>query len=123
MGLTLKEYQEMALRTHNENLSQPQALCNYALGLTGEAGEVADHIKKGVFHGHEMNRHEIAKEIGDVLWYAANLSNLINIPLEQIATMNIAKLMKRYPEGFSKERSIHRIESIKKPPYADLDDA
>jgi len=122
--MKLNEYQELALRTRNENLSQPQELCNYALGLTGEAGEVADHIKKGVFHGHEMNRHKIAKEIGDVLWYAANLSNIIGMSLEQVATMNVTKLMKRYPEGFSKEKSLNRLENAaaKKPGYMDLDD-
>lgn len=108
--MKLNEYQELALRTHNEELSQPQAFCNYALGLTGEAGEVADHIKKGVFHGHEMNRHDIAKELGDVLWYAANLANLIGMSLEQVATMNVAKLMRRYPNGFDIEKSIHRVE-------------
>ena len=122
--MKLNEYQELALRTRNEGISQPQELCNYALGLTGEAGEVADLIKKGVFHGHEMNRHEIAKEIGDVLWYAANLANLIGMSLEQVATMNVTKLMKRYPEGFSKEKSLERVDYApsKKPGYMDLDD-
>ena len=106
--MKINEYQELALRTHNENLGQVQAFANYALGLNGEAGEVADHIKKGIFHGHEMNRHELAKELGDCLWYVANLANLAGFSLEQIATMNIDKLMKRYPNGFDKERSVNR---------------
>jgi NTP pyrophosphatase (non-canonical NTP hydrolase) len=108
--LKLNEYQELALRTHNIDLPQVQAFCNYALGLTGEAGEVADHIKKGVFHGHEMNRHDIAKELGDVMWYVSNLAKLINFTLDDIAIMNVNKLKKRYPEGFSKEFSINRVE-------------
>jgi NTP pyrophosphatase (non-canonical NTP hydrolase) len=108
--MKLNEYQELALRTHNESHSQVQSFANYALGLNGEAGEVADHIKKGIFHGHEMNRHEIAKELGDVLWYVANLSNLIGMSLEQVATMNVVKLKKRYPYGFDKEKSINRME-------------
>lgn len=106
--MKLSEYQELAKRTHNEDLPQVQLLCNYALGLNGEAGEVADHIKKGVFHGHEMNRHEIAKELGDVLWYVSNLAHLAGFTLEQIATMNINKLMDRYPNGFDKEKSVNR---------------
>lgn len=106
--MKLNEYQELALRTHDESMGQVQAFCNYALGLTGESGEVADHIKKGIFQGHEMDRHEIAKELGDVLWYVANLSNLIGMSLEQVATMNVTKLMKRYPSGFDKERSVNR---------------
>jgi NTP pyrophosphatase (non-canonical NTP hydrolase) len=108
--MKLNEYQKHALRTHNEELGQVQAFANYALGLSGESGEVADHIKKGIFHGHVMNRHEIAKELGDVMWYVANLSNLIGMTLDQIATMNITKLMKRYPGGFDKEKSVNRNE-------------
>lgn len=108
--MKLNEYQELALRTHNEDAGQVQSLTNYALGLNGEAGEVADHIKKGIFHGHEMNRHELAKELGDVLWYVANLSNLIGMSLDQIATMNVTKLMKRYPNGFEKEKSVNRVD-------------
>jgi NTP pyrophosphatase (non-canonical NTP hydrolase) len=108
--MNLNEYQELALRTHNEDLGQVQAFANYALGLSGESGEVADHIKKGIFHGHEMNRHEIAKELGDVMWYVANLSNLIGMKLDQVAEMNVTKLKKRYPEGFDKEKSVKRNE-------------
>jgi NTP pyrophosphatase (non-canonical NTP hydrolase) len=108
--MNLNEYQNLALRTHNEDLGQVQAFCNYALGLNGEAGEVADMIKKGIFHGHEMNRHEIAKELGDVMWYVANISNLIGMTLDQVATMNVTKLMKRYPNGFDKEKSVNRSE-------------
>ncbi|SMQ75918.1 NTP pyrophosphatase, house-cleaning of non-canonical NTPs [Bacillus sp. OV166] len=106
--MKLNEYQELALRTHNEELSQPQALCNYSMGLSGETGEVSDILKKGVFHGHEINRHDLALEIGDCLWYIANLAKLAGFSLEQVATMNVTKLMKRYPNGFDKEMSLNR---------------
>ena len=108
--MKLNEYQEMALRTRNEDVGTVQEFANYALGLNGEAGEVADHIKKGIFHGHEMNRHELAKELGDCLWYIANLSKLAGFSLEQVATMNVTKLMNRYPEGFDKTASVNRKE-------------
>lgn len=69
------------------------------LGLTGEAGEVADKIKK-VFrdcHGDfsEKNREEIAKELGDVLWYTAMLAYKLGYSLEDIANINIQKLKDR----------------------------
>lgn len=108
--MDLNQYQEHALRTHNEDLGTVQSLANYALGLTGEAGEVADHIKKGIFHGHEMNRHELAKELGDCLWYISNLAHLAGFTLDMIAEMNVTKLMKRYPNGFDKEKSVNRVE-------------
>ncbi|MDX8367887.1 nucleoside triphosphate pyrophosphohydrolase family protein [Cytobacillus sp. IB215665] len=106
--LGFNEYQDLASRTANEELNGPQAMCNYSMGAAGEAGEALDMIKKIVFHDHELNRHELAKELGDQLWYISQLARLINFSLEDIATMNVNKLKARYPEGFSSERSVNR---------------
>lgn len=115
--MTINEYQKLAMRTNDglfdnrlyekNNIGE---LINGALGLTGEAGEVADIIKKHVFHGHGLDKDEIIKELGDVCWYVALLSHAIDIPLEDILQRNIDKLKKRYPEGFSEENSINRVE-------------
>jgi NTP pyrophosphatase (non-canonical NTP hydrolase) len=64
------------------------------LGLCGEAGEVAEKVKKQVRDG-VFNRHEVAKELGDVLWYLANISNDIGYSLKEIANMNVDKLKGR----------------------------
>jgi NTP pyrophosphatase (non-canonical NTP hydrolase) len=64
------------------------------LGLCGEAGEVAEKVKKQVRDG-VFNRHEVAKELGDVLWYLANISNDIGYSLKEIANMNVDKLRSR----------------------------
>jgi NTP pyrophosphatase (non-canonical NTP hydrolase) len=80
------------------------------LGIAGEAGEVADMIKKHVGHGHPLDKEKLSKELGDALWYVQEISEVLDIPLEDIAAGNILKLMKRYPEGFSEERSINRVE-------------
>lgn len=75
----------------------------YALGLTGESGELADKIKKvyrdkgGVFKQEE--RDAIAKELGDVLWYVTRLGATLGFSLEQIAEMNIEKLADRAKRG------------------------
>ncbi|HPM38838.1 MAG TPA: nucleoside triphosphate pyrophosphohydrolase family protein, partial [Candidatus Pacearchaeota archaeon] len=69
------------------------------LGLVGEAGEVAEKMKKvlrdndGVIS--EEKREEITKELGDVLWYIANLSKELNVSLEDVAQKNIEKLQSR----------------------------
>jgi NTP pyrophosphatase (non-canonical NTP hydrolase) len=107
------EYQELALRTASpESLVDHAATLNAAaLGLNGEAGEIADHVKKVMFHGHpldEATRDKIAKELGDILWYCALGAKAIEVGLGEIATMNVEKLRKRYPEGFSSERSLNR---------------
>jgi NTP pyrophosphatase (non-canonical NTP hydrolase) len=77
----------------------------YALGLTGESGEVADLIKKHVGHGHDLDGTKILLELGDVLWYVAALANVVGWSLEEVAEANVQKLRKRYPDGFSPEAS------------------
>ncbi|GGH98987.1 nucleoside triphosphate pyrophosphohydrolase family protein [Mammaliicoccus vitulinus] len=107
--MELNEYQQLALRTMSDIRRDPeQSLINGALGLTGEAGEVADIVKKHVFHGHELDEQELKKELGDVLWYIACCAKALDMDLNDIAMSNIAKLEKRYPNGFTKEDSLNR---------------
>lgn len=83
-------------------------LATMGLGVAGEAGEVADLIKKYVGHGHELDDDKLLKEMGDVLWYLAAIATLRGFSLEQVAALNISKLRARYPEGFSEEASRNR---------------
>lgn len=107
------EYQRLALRTASpEGLASTSTMLNNAaLGLAGESGEIADHVKKVMFHGHPLDdatRDKIAKEIGDILWYCAMAAQGIGLGLGEIAGMNVEKLRKRYPDGFSAEQSLNR---------------
>lgn len=108
--MTINEYQMAAMRTSSKKLALNEHLLNGALGLTGESGEVADIVKKCFMQGHEMDVEHIAKELGDICWYIAETATAIGYDLETIMQMNVDKLMKRYPEGFSSERSQHRQE-------------
>lgn len=81
-----------------------------ALGLAGEAGEVADTIKKVVFHRHALDRDELIKELGDVLWYVAALCTKLDVSMSEVMERNIAKLMKRYPNGYSSADSKVRVD-------------
>jgi NTP pyrophosphatase (non-canonical NTP hydrolase) len=105
---TLNRYQMEALRTAAMSPSWDQRRGIFALGLAGEAGEVADLIKKELGHGHPADPAKVAIELGDVLWYIAVLADEYDLTLSDIATMNIIKLKNRYPEGFSTERSLNR---------------
>lgn len=115
--MTINEYQKAALRTEQGSPSiwsniysekNYSRLINGLMGLNGEAGECIDILKKTMFQGHSFDRERIAKELGNVAWYLAVSADALGYGLEDILQMNVEKLRKRYPEGFSSEQSIHR---------------
>ena len=95
--MTLNDYQEKALET--AIYPKEFKIIYPSLGLSGEAGECADKVKKVIrdcsAEFTDEKKSEIAKEIGDVLWYCANLANDIGYTLDTIAEMNYAKLKSR----------------------------
>jgi len=107
--MDFKEYQEKAVSTaiypfvkvdgNDEHIRYVYP----AIGLCGEAGEVAEKVKKllrdkrGVLT--QESRDAVAKELGDVLWYVAALAQEIGVPMEDIAKANIEKLFSRKERG------------------------
>ena len=95
--MTLNEYQQHALET--AIYTEASRIVYPTLGLTGEAGEVADKVKKVIRDSNkeftDEKRLEIVKEIGDVLWYCATLSRDLGYELEEVAQMNVDKLRSR----------------------------
>jgi NTP pyrophosphatase (non-canonical NTP hydrolase) len=100
--MLLNEYQEAALDTavypdQGANFAYP------ALGLAGEAGEVADKLKKVIRdNGGVLTdpvRDAVAKELGDVLWYVSVLAHEMDYSLEEIAQTNLDKLASRQERG------------------------
>ena len=110
LSVTVNEYQKLAITTLNNELDKKQILTNAVMGLCGESGEACDIVKKHLFHGHELDREALIKELGDVAWYLAEASEALDVSLDEVFERNIEKLKKRYPEGFSSERSINREE-------------
>lgn len=111
------EYQREALRTETGMNKDPSTLTpekfrllNGLAGLCGEAGEAMDIFKKHIFHGHDLDIHHLALELGDVAWYLAVAADAIGYDLEKILVMNRAKLRARYPDGFDPELSKNRKE-------------
>jgi NTP pyrophosphatase (non-canonical NTP hydrolase) len=105
-GITANDYQRAAMRTAGDN--KDSYLLNGVMGLCGEAGEVIDLVKKHLYQGHDLDKEKLILECGDVAWYLALIASAIDVPLSEILQKNIDKLKERYPEGFSKERSINR---------------
>lgn len=88
-----------------------QMLLTAAVGLTGEAGEVSDLIKKVVFQGKPYTddiRNKLIDEMGDVAWYLALACSSVGVTMEDILERNVDKLQSRYPGGFSINRSENR---------------
>lgn len=99
--MELNEYQKAALSTaiypNDYNISY------LALAICGEAGELADKVKKvirdknGQFYIADLSA--IALELGDILWYVANLAKVLGYDLSDIAQMNIEKINGRVERG------------------------
>jgi len=103
--MQMNDYQAKAMRTASPS---SQTILNAALGLNGEAGEIADLLKKHLFQGHSLDTRKFIDEAGDVLWYIALLASALGVSLNEIAKHNIDKLLARYPEGFDANKSRNR---------------
>jgi NTP pyrophosphatase (non-canonical NTP hydrolase) len=99
--MDFSEYQRLSRQT----AAYPrEAWLSYpALGLAGEAGEVAEHVKKSLRDDGGVVSHErrlaLTKELGDVLWYAAQLATELDLELDEVARINLDKLRSRQQRG------------------------
>ena len=110
--MTEQQYIAEILRTYAGADDQMSKLTLGALGLAGETGEVIDMIKKRVFQSHAIDQEKLRDELGDVLWYFMLICHTGGYSLEEVMIANVAKLHRRYPNGFEAERSIHRQEAF-----------
>lgn len=104
--MDFNEYQKLAHQT----AVYPVNLAKYylTLGLTGEAGEVANKIKKEIRDGEPVSREEINSELGDVLWYLSELALTYGTNLEEVAKSNVEKLQDRKMRGKLRGSGDHR---------------
>jgi NTP pyrophosphatase (non-canonical NTP hydrolase) len=97
----LADYQRLSRRT--AQYPREAWLAYPSLGLAGEAGEVAEHAKKAIRDDagqvSEERRAAMAKELGDVLWYVAQIASELDLDLDEIADTNLQKLLSRQRRG------------------------
>lgn len=98
--MTFDEYQKGALTTAQDTGVEAM---HRTLGLVGEAGEVAERIKK-IYRDHngdfsKLDKTGMMKELGDVLWYIATLADYLGISLDEVATLNASHLKRRAANG------------------------
>ncbi len=103
--MTFDEYQKQALFTDGTVGSSPVStkFVSIVLGLSGEAGEITEKFKK-IYREKDGNwddddKKNIARELGDLLWYISSISNHTGISLEEIAKINLEKLKSRSERG------------------------
>ena len=91
-----------------------ERLLTAAVGMSAEAGEFTEVVKKIIFQGKpvtEENLFHLKRELGDIMWYVSQACIGLDISIEEVIQMNFEKLSARYPEGaFSIERSENRVE-------------
>lgn len=111
-----KNYNDFVKRIQylDEQNFPTERLLTAAVGMSAEAGEFTEIIKKIIFQGkpvNDENLFHLKRELGDVIWYLAQACIGLGISLEEIIQMNFEKLSSRYPEGtFSIEYSENRKE-------------
>ncbi|MCL2611102.1 MAG: nucleoside triphosphate pyrophosphohydrolase family protein [Defluviitaleaceae bacterium] len=93
-------YQKEAIKTASKKMS-PEWIAYLCLGLNGEAGEVAEIIKKHLRDGAPIDKENIKKELGDVLWYIASTCEALGFTMQEVAEKNIDKLRARHGESYS----------------------
>lgn len=114
--MTLEEYQKLAITTDVFG-DKPVPIDSHAflsklLGLVGETGEMAEKFKKifrdkgGVLNGED--KAEIVKELGDVLWYLSALCCYMDLNLEEVANMNLDKVLNRKSRGVTRGKGDNR---------------
>ena len=108
--MNINMYQQLAARTMNPELTQVETILHALHGLSAEVGEIHSIYQKS-YQGHEVDEKALKAELGDLLWFCAEYCTAKGWDMEQVANMNIEKLRKRYPKGFSEERSLHREKS------------
>lgn len=114
----MKSFQQMAkdLAKSGEEIAakinEAEAdLWHMATGVSGEAGELLDAVKKSVIYKRDLDRENVVEEIGDIRFYLAGIMNRLGITEEEVLAHNNAKLSKRYAAGsYSNEQAQERAD-------------
>lgn len=120
----MDNYQELAMVTNTDAEGyhkiidrvdvRTMNLLHAHLGLSSEVGEIGDAIKKHVIYGQELDLDNLKEEAGDVCWYLALLLSHVGSSFDEIMELNIAKLKKRYPAGFTEHAAKERLDKADK---------
>ena len=101
--MNFNEYQKRALTTASTTDDDFKDIMHWVLGINGEAGEIAEKVKKIIRDKKgaisKEDKESLSSEIGDVLWYLAVLAHQLDLPFEEVANKNLDKLKSRKTRG------------------------
>lgn len=100
-----KTYDAIQDRLANEEAAR---LFHYFVGVSTEAGELLDAIKKAYIYGKPVDKVNLKEEIGDVFWYLARACDYLGFTFEEVMEVNITKLKARYGEKFTEHAALNR---------------
>jgi NTP pyrophosphatase (non-canonical NTP hydrolase) len=106
--MNLKEYMESTKRTLPDLGDSLKNQLHMVIGISTESGELLDQYKKALAYGRELDLVNIEEELGDIMWYLANMCNILSIDFEKILEQNISKLHARFPNKFTEENANQR---------------
>jgi NTP pyrophosphatase (non-canonical NTP hydrolase) len=125
---TYRPYEDVHPRQLESKLI-PVRANHAAIGIAGEAGELAAAIERWIYYGKPLDVINVKEELGDLFWYMAEMCNALQLDMGDIMAANIAKLRKRYPEKYTDElaaeenrdRAAERevLEAVVDPTYVD----
>ena len=113
----MKNYIEKAIKTESKDFEKISnrlqdksviRLLHAGMGLATESAEFLDALKKAIYYGKELDKVNLAEEMGDILWYCAIVLDELGVSFEEVMEKNIAKLEARYPEKFTEEKAENR---------------
>lgn len=107
--MTFDQYQVAARRTQNPALTYEEKRNHALFGMCSEVGELHALYQKR-YQGHEIDKEKVKDEVFDVMWFVSEFCDSEGLTMEEVAQHGDRKLKKRYPDGFSEERSVNREE-------------
>ena len=113
--MDIQEYGNYQVRLISDLGGYVDNLMHMAAGISGEAGEVLDIVKKNFAYGKPLDQAHLIEELGDIVFYINGLLWMIDTSWDEVLTTNIRKLEARYPSGtFNADHAIHRDTAAEK---------
>jgi len=111
----LSSFEDSVKRTSKSNPTkevdgQELDLLHFTLGVSGEAGELVDAVKKHMFYNQKLDTENVKEELGDLMFYIVAICQTLNVSLSEIMKDNVSKLKTRYPDGYSDEHAKTRFD-------------